>query len=184
MSETTQKHFGAFFDENARVLILGSFPSQASLNAGFFYQNTSNRFWTLFEELFNVKGLKGDINAQKSFLKSHHIALWDIFTVCTKDSNGSADESIIESKSTKSDLSEILKKAKIEGIFTTIGKENSPCFKKWGIKEWISQYKSYFPHCKSVDEILRPLFSSSQRSPKTLQDLLDDYSCIKKILQK
>lgn len=130
------------------------------------------------------KGLKGDINAQKSFLKSHHIALWDIFTVCVKETNNSADKSIIESKSVKSDLSEILKKAKIERIFTTIGKENSPHFKKWGIKEWINQCKSYFPHCKSVDEMLFPLFSSSQASPKKLQDLLDDYSCIKKVLQK
>lgn len=184
MNKNTQKHFGAFFDENSKVLILGSFPSQDSLNAGFFYQNNTNRFWTILERLFDVKGLKGDINAQKSFLKSHHIALWDIFTVCVKETNNSADKSIIESKSVKSDLSEILKKAKIEQIFTTIGKENSPHFKKWGIKEWINQCKSYFPHCKSVDEMLFPLFSSSQASPKKLQDLLDDYSCIKKVLQK
>lgn len=109
------------------------------------------------------KGLKGDINAQKSFLKSHHIALWNIFTVCVKETNNSADKSIIESKSVKSDLSEILKKAKIERIFTTIGKENSPRFKKWGIKEWINQCKSYFPHCKSVDEMLSTFFKLTSK---------------------
>ena len=31
----SQKHFGAFFDNDSRVLILGSFPSQDSLKAGF-----------------------------------------------------------------------------------------------------------------------------------------------------
>ena len=73
--ETTHKHFGAFFDKDSKVLILGSFPSADSLEKGFFYQNFSNRFWCVMQKVFGAKGLCGDICAQKDFLKEQNIAL-------------------------------------------------------------------------------------------------------------
>ena len=33
------------FDENSRVLVLGSFPSVQSRKAAFFYGHPQNRFW-------------------------------------------------------------------------------------------------------------------------------------------
>ena len=33
------------YDENSRILILGSFPSVKSREAGFFYGHPQNRFW-------------------------------------------------------------------------------------------------------------------------------------------
>ena len=41
------------FDENSRVLILGSFPSVKSREARFFYGHPQNRFWKLMARLFS-----------------------------------------------------------------------------------------------------------------------------------
>ena len=37
------------YDENTRVLILGSFPSVKSREAGFYYMNPHNRFFRCWE---------------------------------------------------------------------------------------------------------------------------------------
>jgi double-stranded uracil-DNA glycosylase len=36
------------YDKNARVLILGSFPSVKSRQAAFFYAHPQNRFWPIY----------------------------------------------------------------------------------------------------------------------------------------
>ena len=176
MNDKTYKHFGAFFDIDSKVLILGSFPSADSLEKGFFYQNFSNRFWCVMQKAFCVKGLCGDIRAQKDFLIKQNIALWDIWVECVRKNNDSADKNIDELKSKRANLNEILQKAQIRAIFTTIGK--GECFKKWGIREWIGGYFA------NVDEILYPLYSTSARSPKSDDEIVENYKIIKETLEK
>ena len=47
MDDKTQKHpFKPVYDEHSRVLILGSFPPlRTSQKGGFYYADSSNRFW-------------------------------------------------------------------------------------------------------------------------------------------
>ena len=40
------------FDENSRVLVLGSFPSVQSRKAAFFYGHPQNRFWRVLSTVF------------------------------------------------------------------------------------------------------------------------------------
>lgn len=40
-------------DEDSRVLILGSFPSVKSREAGFFYGHPQNRFWRVLSKVLN-----------------------------------------------------------------------------------------------------------------------------------
>ena len=40
------------YDENSRILILGSFPSVKSREANFFYGHPQNRFWPLMAAIF------------------------------------------------------------------------------------------------------------------------------------
>ena len=48
MNKDAQKHpFEAVFDSNSKVLILGLFPSQSSIEVGFYYGDSSNRFWDI-----------------------------------------------------------------------------------------------------------------------------------------
>lgn len=50
---THQKHnIEPVFDENSKVLILGSFPSVKSRESAFFYGHPQNRFWKILAEIF------------------------------------------------------------------------------------------------------------------------------------
>ena len=42
-----QRQFGPVYDENSKILILGSFPSVKSREVNFFYGHPQNRFWPL-----------------------------------------------------------------------------------------------------------------------------------------
>lgn len=103
--------FAPFYDENSKILILGSFPSVKSREDGFYYAHKSNRFWPLMEKMFSTS-LKSR-EEKISFLCSRHIALWDVVSECEIDS--SADSSIRNVVPTN--LSLILSAANIERIF-------------------------------------------------------------------
>lgn len=198
MNDKAQKHpFAPVYDSDSKVLILGSFPSPNSIEAGFYYGDSSNRFWNILGALFGDTDIKKKPTADKiAFLKSNHIALWDIWGYCYKNPQDSAyDEHILpEPDSQKVDLSEILRTAKIQKIFTTIGgSENSADsrgghFKKWGIEKWLwDNYAKYFPHCKDSRDMVCPLYSTSSASRRAgISDeiLLNDYKQIKETLKK
>ncbi|MDE5613258.1 MAG: hypothetical protein K2I74_01240 [Treponemataceae bacterium] len=44
--------FEPVFDANSRVLVIGSFPSEVSRTAGFFYGHPRNRFWRVMAAVF------------------------------------------------------------------------------------------------------------------------------------
>ena len=97
---------------DARVLILGSFPSVKSREAGFFYGHPQNRFWRVLAALYE-EAVPMTTEERRAFLLLHHIALWDVLARC--EITGSSDQSIREAKA--NDLSEILKTAPIAQIF-------------------------------------------------------------------
>ena len=101
------------YDENSRVLILGSFPSVKSREAAFFYGHPQNRFWRV---LAAVTGdAPGETPQSKSaFLLRNHLALWDVIASC--EITGSADSSI--KNAVPNDLTQILQTADIRRIFT------------------------------------------------------------------
>ena len=94
-----------FFDENSKILILGSFPSVKSRQSGFYYGNPQNRFWKMLSQVFDEK-FENDIASKKAFLKKHNIALYDV--VSQSDLSGSADLSLEKSEIEISDISFLL----------------------------------------------------------------------------
>lgn len=100
------------YDENAKVLILGSFPSVKSREQMFFYGHPQNRFWKVISAVMDVH-TPVSIEEKRNFLYTKHIALWDVIASC--DITGSSDSSI--KNVVANDLSEILKKANIKQIF-------------------------------------------------------------------
>ncbi|MBR4461284.1 MAG: DNA-deoxyinosine glycosylase [Erysipelotrichaceae bacterium] len=100
------------YDENARILILGSFPSVKSREAGFFYGHPRNRFWAVLSAVMD-EPLPQSIEEKKTFLLSNHIAVWDVIGECRI--RGSSDASIEDVRI--NDLSVILEKAEIKQIF-------------------------------------------------------------------
>ena len=104
------------FDENSRILLLGSFPSVKSRETAFFYGHKQNRFWKVISAVFDSSEPQ-TIPEKKAFLIKNGIAVWDVIASC--DIEGSADNTI--KNVTPNDLSLILNNAKIEKIFVNGG---------------------------------------------------------------
>jgi hypoxanthine-DNA glycosylase len=101
------------YDEDSRLLILGSFPSVRSRECGFYYTHPRNRFWEILSIITKTDKIPVGIDEKKTMLLENKIALWDVIKSCTID--GSADHSI--KNATKSDLKVILKNSDIKQIF-------------------------------------------------------------------
>ena len=104
--------FGPVFDENSRILILGSVPSVRSREMGFYYGHPQNRFWKVMSALLQEE-IPDDIEGRRSAMLRHGIALYD--TVYSCDIRGSSDSSIRNIVPT--DISEILNGSSILHIF-------------------------------------------------------------------
>ncbi|MDO4379711.1 MAG: DNA-deoxyinosine glycosylase [Clostridia bacterium] len=100
------------WDENSRVLILGSFPSVKSRENGFFYGHRQNRFWKVLSAVFDCPVPK-TTEEKKRLLLQNSVALWDVIASC--DITGSADSSIKNAK--PNDILPIIMKSKITAVF-------------------------------------------------------------------
>ena len=85
----------AVFDENSRVLVLGTFPSPKSRESGFFYGNPLNRFWKMLAALFDEPAAN-TVERKRCQLLRHHIALWDVLSSCSIE--GASDASIADAE--------------------------------------------------------------------------------------
>ena len=113
------------FDRDSRVLILGSFPSVKSREAGFFYGHPQNRFWKVTAAVFG-EDVPRTIEEKKAFLLRNHVAVWDVIHSC--EIEGSSDASIRDVVA--NDLRAILDAAKIEAIYVN-GKTALKYFEKY-----------------------------------------------------
>lgn len=104
--------FVPIWDENCRILILGSFPSVKSRENAFYYGHPQNRFWKVLAGIF-AEAAPETIDEKKRFLLRHHIALWDVIASC--DIVGSGDSSI--KNVVPNDLKMIFEKASIGHVF-------------------------------------------------------------------
>ena len=117
------------FDAQSEILILGSFPSVKSREAGFFYGHPQNRFWRVLARICECE-TPGNIDEKKRMVLSHRIALWDVIHSC--EITGSSDSSI--KNVVPNDLSVILSAADIKRIFVN-GKKAEALYKKYLEKE-------------------------------------------------
>ena len=120
-----QHPFPPLFDENSKILILGSFPSVKSREQKFFYGHPQNRFWKVTAAVFNCP-IPVTIEEKKEFLYSNKIALWDVIASC--EITGSSDSSI--KNVTANNLGEIFETADIEKIFVN-GKTAEKYYNKY-----------------------------------------------------
>ncbi len=99
------------YDDQSRILILGSFPSVKSRETAFYYGHPQNRFWKLLSAIYG-EAVPTDIAEKTAFLHRHQIALWDVIGSC--DINGSADASI--KNVAPNDIPSLLRQAPIRRI--------------------------------------------------------------------
>ena len=74
------------------MLILGSFPSTASLAAQQYYAHPQNRFWPILGEVLGQPFKEMDYVARVAAVQAASIAIWDVFASCERA--GSLDTAI------------------------------------------------------------------------------------------
>ena len=62
------------FDENSKVLILGSFPSVKSREQQFFYGHPQNRYWKTLAAVFSDNTPR-TVDEKRKFILKHNLAL-------------------------------------------------------------------------------------------------------------
>lgn len=77
---------------DARILILGSLPGDASRAASQYYAHQRNHFWQLVGDAIGIELVGMDYDERVVILQSAHIALWDV--VSEADRQGSLDQKI------------------------------------------------------------------------------------------
>ena len=152
------------YDENSKILILGSFPSVKSRENQFFYHHPQNRFW---KTLAAVVGCDTPISIEekKKFLLTNNIAVWDVIASC--EIEGSSDSSI--KNVVVNDFNSIIYKSNIKQIFCNGGKS----------------YDLYRKYCeKSTNMKAIKLPSTSPANARfSLDKLIDEWSIIHNYLK-
>ena len=169
MEPSRQQHnIDPVWSPDARVLILGSFPSVKSREAAFFYGHPQNRFWKVMATVLG-EPVPVDVPTKKAMLLRHGIALWDVLASC--DIQGASDASI--RNPVANDLSPLLAAAPIRAVFTNGSKafqyynklikpqvdlpvfclpSTSPANARCSLASLAEQYRVILPYLESEEE--------------------------------
>ena len=143
------------YNENSKVLILGSFPSPKSREVGMYYGNPQNRMWKVLAKVFDEEVPEDKV----TFLYKHHIAMWDVLASC--EIKGAADNTI--TKEVPNDIGIVLNKADIK-LIVTAGNKATQLYKK---------YNNY-----DIEHISLPS-TSPANAAWSFENLVNAYSAIK-----
>ncbi len=77
---------------DARLLLLGSFPSVASLASQQYYGHPRNQFWPLLSALWGQDLRVLGYEERLSAARARGLAIWDVYAACERD--GSLDSAI------------------------------------------------------------------------------------------
>ncbi|WP_420476164.1 DNA-deoxyinosine glycosylase [Noviherbaspirillum sp. ST9] len=94
--------FPPVINDATRILILGSFPGEASLAAQQYYAHPRNQFWRLLSAVLGdaLAGLPYEQRLQR--LLAHGIGLWDVIAACARQ--GSLDTAIRAAQANEFDM--------------------------------------------------------------------------------
>lgn len=108
---------------DARVLILGSIPGQASLRQRRYYAHPHNQFWPIMGALAGARPELPYAERVRA-LQLRGIALWDVLKSCERA--GSLDGSIEPASETSNDLTRFLRAhRRVRAVFFNGGKAAS-----------------------------------------------------------
>lgn len=86
--------FPPVIDSLTEILILGTLPSDKSIQAQEYYANPKNQFWRIVFSIFNSGEPLYDYDDKIKLLLKNKIGLWDVLTKANRP--GSLDSSIRE----------------------------------------------------------------------------------------
>jgi hypoxanthine-DNA glycosylase len=124
---TAVRSFAPVSRADARVLILGSMPGKASLDAGEYYAHPRNQFWTILGELFGFDPALPYAQRLEALHRAR-IAVWDVLATCIRP--GSMDADIDHASAVANDLAAFLARhGSITDVFFN-GTTAEACFRR------------------------------------------------------
>jgi hypoxanthine-DNA glycosylase len=79
---------------NTRLVVLGSFPSVASLQAQQYYAHPRNHFWPILSALWGIDLRALSYPERLEQVRRHGLGIWDVYAACKRE--GSLDSAIEE----------------------------------------------------------------------------------------
>ena len=76
----------------SRLLVLGSFPGEASLKAGRYYAHPRNQFWPILAQVLGQPLLDWPFERRYQAVIAAGLGIWDVYAACERE--GSLDTSI------------------------------------------------------------------------------------------
>ena len=139
--------FSAIADKNARLLILGSMPSESSLKKQQYYGHERNAFWPIILSLLTSQSSHQTptYKLRKQLLIKNYIAVWDVLQSCYRQ--GSLDAAIkMDSIKTNDFYHFFSTHTAIKKIFFN-GAKAETIFRKY-VFPTISEQFSYLQYCR------------------------------------
>lgn len=121
--------FQPIYNEDSKILMLGTMPSPKSREIGFYYGHPRNRFWKVVSDVCGEM-LPETKEEKIAFALRNKIAVWDVLAGC--EIKGAEDASI--KNPVANDMSMILKEADIKAVFAT-GQKAAKLYKKYCQKQ-------------------------------------------------
>ena len=87
---------GPVVDANTRLIVLGSFPGVASLQAQQYYGHPRNHFWAILGALWNLDLKNAPYPQRLAAACAHGLGLWDVYARCRRE--GSLDSAITDAQ--------------------------------------------------------------------------------------
>jgi len=112
---------------DARVLVLGSMPSVASLAKGQYYGHPQNSFWPIMGRLFGA-GLELPYADRKKVLVACGVAVWDVLQSCRRA--GSLDTAIQRDSERANDFAAFFRKHQQIGVVFFNGQKAENAFRR------------------------------------------------------
>ena len=98
---------GPVIDANTRLVVLGSFPGVASLQAQQYYGHPRNQFWPVLSALWGVDLVPLTYPQRLEAIRARGLGLWDVYARCERE--GSLDSAI--ERAQLNDLASLVQRA-------------------------------------------------------------------------
>jgi hypoxanthine-DNA glycosylase len=106
---------------HTRLVVLGSFPSAASLAAGEYYAHPRNQFWPILSALWNQDLRALPYRRRLAVVRERGLGIWDVYASCRR--HGSLDSAIEDAR--PNDLAALLRRAPGVQAFAHNGGESA-----------------------------------------------------------
>ena len=145
-----------------RLVVLGSFPSVASLRAQQYYAHPRNHFWPLLSAIWGVDLVAMPYRARLAEVKRRGLGIWDVYARCRRE--GSLDSAIEDG--VPNDLASLKRRApKLEAVAHNGGESartmqrlqalglathrlpsSSPANASWSFERKLAAWRAVFAH--------------------------------------